>query len=52
MAGLKVVSVKVHPDGTLDLEDLRRRAEEHKDNLAAFMASCSLPSVDRKLKQS
>ncbi|KAF8973526.1 glycine dehydrogenase [Flammula alnicola] len=38
MAGLKVVPVKVHSDGNLDLEDLRAKAEKHKDNLAAFMA--------------
>lgn len=37
MAGLKVVAVKVHSDGNLDLEDLRAKAEKHKDNLAAFM---------------
>ncbi|EAU92798.1 glycine dehydrogenase [Coprinopsis cinerea okayama7 len=37
LAGLKVVSVKVHNDGNLDLEDLRAKAEKHKDNLAAFM---------------
>ncbi|KAH9836939.1 glycine cleavage system P-protein-domain-containing protein, partial [Rhodofomes roseus] len=37
MAGLKVVPVKTHPDGNLDLEDLRAKAEKHKDNLAAFM---------------
>ncbi|KAJ7597518.1 glycine cleavage system P-protein-domain-containing protein [Mycena floridula] len=37
MAGLKVVSVKVLPDGSLDLEDLETKAEKHKDNLAAFM---------------
>lgn len=37
MAGLKVVAVKVHPDGNLDLDDLRAKAEKHKDNLAAFM---------------
>jgi glycine dehydrogenase len=37
MAGLKVVSVKVHPDGNLDLEDLKLKAETHRDNLAAFM---------------
>lgn len=39
MAGLKVVAVKVHPDGNLDLEDLRAKAEKYKDNLAAFMVS-------------
>lgn len=37
MAGLKVVSVKSLADGSLDLEDLRAKAEKHKDNLAAFM---------------
>ena len=37
MAGLKVVPVKVLPDGNLDLVDLKSKAELHKDNLAAFM---------------
>ncbi|KAK7465389.1 glycine decarboxylase subunit P [Stygiomarasmius scandens] len=37
MAGLKVVPVKSLSDGSLDLEDLRTKAEKHKDNLAAFM---------------
>jgi glycine dehydrogenase len=37
MAGLKVVPVKTHTDGNLDLDDLRSKAEKHKDNLAAFM---------------
>ncbi|KAL9716486.1 glycine decarboxylase subunit P [Leucoagaricus gongylophorus] len=37
MAGLKVVAVKVHTDGNLDLEDLRVKAEKHKNNLAALM---------------
>jgi hypothetical protein len=37
MAGLKVVAVKTHADGNLDLEDLKSKAEQHKDNLAAFM---------------
>jgi len=39
MAGLRVVAIKVHPDGNLDLEDLRTKAEKHKDNLAAFMVA-------------
>ena len=39
MAGLKVVSVKVHANGTLDIEDLRSKAETYKNNLAAFMVS-------------
>ena len=39
MAGLKVVSVKVLPDGSLDIEDLREKAQQHKDDLAAFMVS-------------
>jgi glycine dehydrogenase len=37
MAGLKVVPVKTHIDGNLDLEDLKAKAETHKDKLAAFM---------------
>ncbi|OCH94680.1 glycine dehydrogenase [Obba rivulosa] len=37
MAGLKVVPVKTHSDGNLDLEDLKAKAEKHKDKLAAFM---------------
>ncbi|TFK56654.1 glycine dehydrogenase [Heliocybe sulcata] len=37
MAGLKVVPVKSLPDGSLDLDDLKAKAEKHKDNLAAFM---------------
>lgn len=37
MAGLKVVSVKVLANGNLDIEDLKAKAELHKDNLAAFM---------------
>lgn len=37
MAGLKVIPVKTHPDGNLDLEDLKAKAEKHKDQLAAFM---------------
>lgn len=37
MAGLKVVSIKSLADGSLDLEDLRAKAEKHKDKLAAFM---------------
>jgi len=39
MAGLKVVPVKTHADGTLDLQDLKEKAEKHKQNLAAFMVS-------------
>ncbi|KIJ24305.1 hypothetical protein M422DRAFT_107789, partial [Sphaerobolus stellatus SS14] len=37
MAGLKVVPVKTHADGTLNLEDLKEKAEKHSKNLAAFM---------------
>jgi glycine dehydrogenase len=39
MAGLKVVAIKVHPDGNLNLADLQAKAEKHKDNLAAFMVN-------------
>jgi len=37
MAGLKVVPVKALADGSLDLQDLKAKAEKHKDKLAAFM---------------
>jgi glycine dehydrogenase len=37
MAGLKVVPVKSLQDGSLDLIDLKEKAERYKDNLAAFM---------------
>lgn len=37
MAGLKVVPVKALADGSLDLVDLRMKAEKHKDNLSSFM---------------
>lgn len=39
MAGLKVVAVKVLTSGELDMEDLKMKAEKHKDNLAAFMVT-------------
>lgn len=39
MAGLKVVAVKVLQNGELDMEDLKLKAEKHKDNLAAFMVT-------------
>jgi hypothetical protein len=37
MAGLKVVSVQTLLDGSLDLVDLKAKAQKHKDQLAAFM---------------
>lgn len=37
MAGMKVIAVKSLADGSLDLGDLRAKAEQHKTNLAAFM---------------
>lgn len=37
LAGLKVVPVKSLQDGSLDLVDLKEKAEKHRDNLAAFM---------------
>lgn len=45
MAGLKVIPVKVHQDGNLDLQDLREKAEKHKDKLAAFMVRASILST-------
>ncbi|MBO3117286.1 aminomethyl-transferring glycine dehydrogenase [Winogradskyella sp. DF17] len=37
MAGMKVVVTKASEDGNIDVEDLRSKAELHKDNLAALM---------------
>ena len=37
MAGMKVVVVAVAKSGNIDLDDLRRKAEKHSDNLAAIM---------------
>lgn len=37
MAGMKVVPVATLPDGTIDLGDLRAKAEKHADVLAATM---------------
>lgn len=43
MAGLKVVPIKSLADGSLDLVDLKAKAEQHKDNLAAFMVCRHIP---------
>ena len=37
MAGLRVVVVQCDDHGNVDVEDLRARATEHRDNLAALM---------------
>jgi glycine dehydrogenase len=39
MAGMKVVVVKSADDGTIDLEDLRAKAQEHAARLAAIMVT-------------
>jgi len=39
MAGYKVVVVKSDEKGNIDVEDLKTKAIEHKDNLAAFMVT-------------
>jgi glycine dehydrogenase len=39
MAGMKVVVVDCDENGNIDIEDLRKKAEEHKDNLAAWMVT-------------
>ena len=39
MAGMKVVVVKCHTNGYIDLNDLREKAVKHKDNLAAVMVT-------------
>lgn len=37
MAGMKVVVVECDEKGNISLEDLKKKAEEHKDNLSAAM---------------
>ena len=37
MAGMKVVIVKCDDKGNVDVDDLRERAQEHSENLAALM---------------
>jgi glycine dehydrogenase len=39
MAGMKVVVTKCDEQGNIDLEDLKAKAEKHKDNLAALMVT-------------
>lgn len=39
MSGMKVIPVKVLANGILDLDDLRAKADKHRDNLAAFMVT-------------
>jgi glycine dehydrogenase len=39
MAGMKVVVTKSTEEGNIDVEDLRSKAELHKDNLAALMVT-------------
>ncbi len=39
MAGMKVVVTKTNEDGNIDVNDLKEKAEFHKDNLAALMVT-------------
>jgi glycine dehydrogenase len=39
MAGMKVVVTKATEEGNIDVEDLRSKAMEHQDNLAALMVT-------------
>ena len=39
MVGMKVVVVKCDEHGNVDFEDLKKKAEENKDNLAALMVT-------------
>lgn len=39
MAGMKVIITKCDEQGNIDLGDLRAKAEQHKDNLAAIMVT-------------
>jgi glycine dehydrogenase len=39
MAGMRVLVVASDPHGHIDVDDLRKRAEEHRDHLAALMVT-------------
>lgn len=39
MAGMNVVIIKTAENGEIDMDDLRTKAEEHKDNLGALMVT-------------
>ncbi|MEQ9618205.1 MAG: aminomethyl-transferring glycine dehydrogenase [Deltaproteobacteria bacterium] len=39
MAGMKVVVVKCDAEGNIDVEDLKKKAEEHRDTLAVLMVT-------------
>ncbi|MCD4664381.1 MAG: aminomethyl-transferring glycine dehydrogenase, partial [Bacteroidales bacterium] len=39
MAGMKVVVVNCDENGNVDISDLKNKAEEHRDNLAAIMVT-------------
>ena len=39
MAGMQVVVTKATEDGNIDVEDLRQKAEEHKENLSCLMVT-------------
>lgn len=39
MLGMKIVTVKSDADGNVDVEELRAKAEQHKDNLGALMVT-------------
>jgi glycine dehydrogenase len=39
MAGMKVVVVKTAPGGDIDMDDLRAKVEQHRDDLAAIMVT-------------
>jgi glycine dehydrogenase len=39
MAGMKVVIVECDENGNINVDDLKKKAEEHKENLSAFMVT-------------
>ena len=41
MAGMKVMVTKSTEEGNIDVDDLREKAELHKDNLSAFNGNLS-----------
>ena len=42
MAGMKVVVVNCDKEGNVDFDDLKKKAEQHSENLGALMVTCLL----------
>jgi glycine cleavage system protein P-like pyridoxal-binding family len=49
MVGMKIVTIGTDAKGNINIEELKKAAEKHKDNLAAFMVQLASYSSYRIL---